>query len=105
MFSTKLKIISIYSLDFENNEWFRNVCEDLDKFQDFDNQYQVSRLYNNETIHQVEVISFLYKREMHWVINENTKEARMKDLDKMGFKDLENLVDFERQKSTLISRF
>ena len=76
--------------------WFRNFCEDLDKIQDFDNKYQVSRLYNKETIHQVEVFSFLYKREMHWVINKNTKEARMKDLDKLGSKVLDKWSKFGR---------
>ena len=46
------------------------------------------------------MISFLYKREMHRVINENTKEARMKDLDNLGFKDFEKSTDFYRLKST-----
>ena len=65
--------------------------------QNFDNKYQVSRLYNNKTIHQVEVFSFLYKREMHWVINENAQKASMKDLEKLGFRisiSGQSLADF-----------
>ena len=55
---------------------------------------ELSNFFKLDNFHKLEVISFLYKREKHRVINENTHEARMKKLDKMGFKFQKKSTDF-----------
>ena len=79
------KIKKFSKINFSKLFSFRNLKPELSKF------------YNLDNIHKVEVFSLLYKREMHLVINENTKGARVKDLEK--------LADFEWLKSYLISRY
>ena len=102
----------------ENYERISKVFQGSRKSKDFDKPEKISkvqnfrkistkfsRLYNNENIQRVEVFSFLYKREKHWVSNGNTLGAKNKDLESLGSKVLESWQIFVFVKSNPKTRF